>query len=52
MARVQIPAGAFSERSEENRPEGFESGSEANGVNETTVVQIPAGALTSFGCRP
>ena len=24
MARVQIPAGAFSERSEENRPEGFE----------------------------
>ncbi len=24
MARVQIPAGAFSERSEENRPEGSE----------------------------
>ena len=45
MARVQIPAGAFFERSEENRPEGFEPESEANGVSETTVVQIPAGAV-------
>jgi hypothetical protein len=41
MARVQIPAGAFSERSEKNRPKGVESGS---GASETTVVQIPAGA--------
>ncbi len=41
MARVQIPAGAFSERSEENRPKEFEPES---GASETTVVQIPAGA--------
>jgi hypothetical protein len=61
MARVQIPAGAFSERSEVNRREGFElrETSDAslaigfksrpahfpNGVSETTVVRIPAGAV-------